>query len=269
MGPPRHRLPRRGRATAEKSGRRRRITGWIVGGLLTVIVLALVVLGAKLWDALPGHDADYTGDGERDVVIEVHDGDTTTAVGQTLHDFGVVATVRAFVDAAHGNSGISAIQPGFYRMRTVIPAATAVSKLTDPNNRVGRLVIPEGRQLDDTVDMKTEEVTAGIFSLISQASCVELNGVEHCVTVEDLRAAASTEPPTGLSVPPWAALPVTQMGRDHRRIEGLIVPGSWNVDPSASATTILSTLIADSARMYTGFGLPAPPTPWRCRPTTC
>ncbi|BBY53850.1 endolytic transglycosylase MltG [Mycobacterium koreense] len=256
VGPPRHRLPRRGRATAEKSGRRRRITGWIVGGLLTVIVLALVVLGAKLWDALPGHDADYTGDGERDVVIEVHDGDTTTAVGQTLHDFGVVATVRAFVDAAHGNSGISAIQPGFYRMRTVIPAATAVSKLTDPNNRVGRLVIPEGRQLDDTVDMKTEEVTAGIFSLISQASCVELNGVEHCVTVEDLRAAASTEPPTGLSVPPWAALPVTQMGRDHRRIEGLIVPGSWNVDPSASATTILSTLIADSARMYTGFGLP-------------
>ena len=72
-----------------------------------------------------------TGNGKRDIVIHVQDGDSTTAVGETLHNQGVVATVRAFVNAAHGNTAITAIQPGFYRMRTEIPAAKAVARLAD------------------------------------------------------------------------------------------------------------------------------------------
>ena len=36
------------------------------------------------------------------------------------------------------------IQPGYYQMRTEISAADAVRRLTDPHNRVGKLVIPEG-----------------------------------------------------------------------------------------------------------------------------
>ena len=72
----------------------------------------------------------------------------------------MVKTVRAFVNAAHGNSAINSIQPGFYRIRTEIPAANAVERLTDPSNRVGRLVIPEGRQLDDTTDIALIRVLA-------------------------------------------------------------------------------------------------------------
>ena len=53
----------------------------------------------------------------------MHNGDSTTAIGQTLQDHGVVATSKAFVDAAAGNAAISAIQPGFYKVRTEIPAA--------------------------------------------------------------------------------------------------------------------------------------------------
>ena len=52
-------------------------------------------------------------------------------------------------------------------MRTEIPASNAVARLADPQNRVGKLVIPEGRQLDDIQDVKTNAVTDGIFSLIS------------------------------------------------------------------------------------------------------
>ncbi|MGV0634144.1 endolytic transglycosylase MltG [Mycolicibacillus trivialis] len=262
----RHRLPRSQRMRRERARRRRRITGALVTALLAVVVVATVVLGAKLWHTLAGDRGDFRGDGERDVVIQIHEGDTTTAVGQTLLDTGVVATVRAFVDAAHGNDKISAIQPGFYRMRTVIPAASAVERLADPQNRVGRLVIPEGRQLDDTIDMKTDEVTPGIFTLIAQASCVELDGVDHCVEADDLRTAAGTASPAMLSVPEWAALPVTQMGRDHRRIEGLITPGTWNVDPSGSATTILSRLIGASATAYTAAGLPRSAEPLEMSP---
>ena len=61
-------------------------------------------------------------------------------------------------------------------MRTEIPASNAVERLADPQSRVGKLVIPEGRQLDDIQDVKTNAVTDGIFTLISNATCVDLDG---------------------------------------------------------------------------------------------
>ena len=236
-------------------GRRRRFTGQIVLAVVAVVVLVGVFVGAKLWHTVFGVGDDYTGSGERDIVIQIKDGDSTTMVGETLQHEQVVKTVRAFVNAAHGNSKISSIQPGYYRMRTEIPAANAVARLTDPNNRVGRLVIPEGRQLDDTTDMKTNKVNPGIFTLISRATCVDLDGNQHCVPVEELRAAATNSTPAALSVPPWAVEPFTELGKDHRRIEGLIAPGTFNVDPSASAQTILSGLISAGAVEYMKSGL--------------
>ncbi|ORB65941.1 endolytic transglycosylase MltG [Mycobacterium scrofulaceum] len=249
---------RRSRVTrnrAERVRRRRRFTGKIVLAVVAVVVLVGVFVGAKLWHTVFGAGDDYTGNGKRDIVIQIKDGDSTTMVGETLQHEQVVKTVRAFVNAAHGNSKISSIQPGFYRMRTEIPAADAVARLADPENRVGRLVIPEGRQLDDTTDMKTNKVNPGIFSLISRATCVTLDGNQHCVAVEELRAAATNSTPAALAVPPWAVEPFTELGKDHRRIEGLIAPGTFNVDPAASAETILSTLISAGAVEYMKSGL--------------
>ena len=40
-------------------------------------------------------------------------------------------------------------------------------------------MIPEGRQLDDIADVKTNDVTQGIFALISPATCVKLDGNEE------------------------------------------------------------------------------------------
>jgi UPF0755 protein len=251
VGPPGHRRSRSERRRDRRIRRRRRIVGGLTVGLLVVVVVAAVFVGSKLWHTMFGSDNDYSGSGKRDIVIQVHSGDSTTAVGETLFNHGVVRTVRAFVDAAHGNAAISAIQPGYYRMRTEIPAKSAVQRLADPHNRVGKLVIPEGRQLDDTTDMKTNAVTPGILTLISRATCVDLDGNKHCVPVTDLRnAAGQVRPPTALSVPQWATEPVTAMGDDHRRIEGLIAPGTFNVNPSDSAESILAALINTSSDMY-------------------
>ncbi len=255
VGPPRHRMSRNDRNRADRGRHRRRFAGRIVLAVVVVVVVAGVFAGTKLWHTAFGSGDDYSGTGKRDIVIQVQAGDSTTMVGETLHDQGVVRTVRAFVNAAHGNSKIDSIQPGFYRMRTEIPAADAVARLADPNNRVGRLVIPEGRQLDDTTDMKTNVVNPGILTLISRATCVDLDGNRHCVSVEDLRAAATNSTPLALSVPPWAVEPVGELGKDHRRIEGLIAPGTFNVDPSASAESILADLISAGAEEYTKSGL--------------
>jgi UPF0755 protein len=242
------------RIRAERERRRRHTTRGILLSLVIGVVIAAVFVGSRLWHGF-GPQNDFAGDGKKDLVIEVHAGDSTTAIGETLHKQDVVRTVKVFLEAAQGNQAISAIQPGYYRLRTELPAASAVKRLVDPGSRVGKLVIPEGQQLDDTADVKTNATTPGIFTMISKASCVELDGNKRCVADADLRAAAERTALPSLLVPPWAVPSVTAMGSDHRRIEGLIAPGTWNVNPSASPEQILSTLINSSSELYLKLGL--------------
>src|SRR4051812_29068448 len=232
--PPRGRMTRSDRIRAARGRRKRRFASGFALAMLIVVVVGTVFLGSKMWHSLFAGGNDYSGDGVNDVVIQIHDGDSTTAIGKTLEDHKVVATTKVFLEAAEGNAAISAIQPGFYKLRTEIPASNAVARLADPQNRVGKLVIPEGRQLDDVQDVKTNAVTDGIFSLISRATCVNLDGDRHCVSVDDLRKVAGSAAPSALSVPDWAMKPVNALGNDHRRLEGLIAPGTWNIDPSAA-----------------------------------
>jgi UPF0755 protein len=254
VGPPRRVRSRAERIRAERGQRRRRAARGFAVGLLIAVVVAAVFIGSRMWHSF-GTQNDFAGDGKRDLVIQVHAGDSTTAIGETLHNQDVVRTVKAFLEAAQGNAAISAIQPGYYRLRTEIPAGSAVKRLADPESRVGKLVIPEGQQLDDTTDVKTNATTPGIFTMISNASCVDLDGDRHCVAATDLRTAAEKTAPALLSVPPWAIEPVTGMGEDHRRLEGLIAPGTLNVNPSASPQSILETLISASAGRYLKSGL--------------
>ncbi|MDT5142664.1 MAG: hypothetical protein QOI79_2001 [Mycobacterium sp.] len=254
VGPPRRVRSRAERIRAERGQRRRRAARGFAVGLLIAVVVAAVFIGSRMWHSF-GTQNDFAGDGKRDLVIQVHAGDSTTAIGETLHNHDVVRTVKAFLEAAQGNAAISAIQPGYYRLRTEIPAGSAVKRLADPESRVGKLVIPEGQQLDDTTDVKTNATTPGIFTMISNASCVDLDGDRHCVAATDLRTAAEKTAPALLSVPPWAIEPVTGMGDDHRRLEGLIAPGTLNVNPSASPQSILETLISASAGRYLKSGL--------------
>jgi UPF0755 protein len=254
VGPQRRGRSRAERIRAERGRRRRRIARGLAVGLFIVVVVAAVFVGSKLWHSF-GPQNDYSGSGKKDLVIQVHAGDSTTAIAETLHNHDVVRTVKAFLEAAEGNDAISSIQPGYYRMRTQLPASSAVTRLTDPASRVGKLVIPEGQQLDDTTDVKTNATTPGIFTMISKATCVDLDGDKHCVSSADLRTAAEKTPLASLSVPAWALEPATRMGNDHRRLEGLIAPGTFNVNPSGSPQTILETLVSASTQQYVKSGL--------------
>lgn len=255
VGPPRRRMSRASRARARRMQRRRRLFSGLAVAALVVVIVGAVFLGSRMWHGVFGSGGDFAGDGTADVVVEVHSGDSTTAIGQTLQQQNVVSSAKAFVEAAAGNQAIAAIQPGFYKLRTEIPASGAVTRLTDAKNRVGELVIPEGRQLDDVADVKTNAVTDGIFTLISKASCVDINGDHRCVPADDLKKIAGSADLTALAVPNWATAPVTAMGADHRRLEGLIAPGSWNVNPSGSPQEILNSLVKASTAQYEANGL--------------
>jgi UPF0755 protein len=254
VGPPRRTRTRIERIREERGHRRRRMARGFVVGLLIAVVIAAVFVGSRLWHSF-GPQTDFSGGGKKDLVFQVHAGDSTTAIGEGLQKLDVIRTVKVFLEAARGNEAISAIQPGYYQLRTEIPAASAVKRLADPHSRLGKVVIPEGQQLDDTTDVKTNATTPGIFTMISQATCVDLDGDKHCVAATDLRTAAEKTPLASLSVPAWAVGPATAMGADHRRIEGLIAPGTFNVNPSASPQTILESLISASTEQYVKSGL--------------
>jgi UPF0755 protein len=254
VGSPRRRRSRAERLRAERDRRRRRTARGILVSLFIGVVVVAVFVGSRMWHSF-GPQNDFAGNGKQDLVIQVHPGDSTTIIGETLHKQDVVRTVKVFLEAAQGNEAISAIQPGYYRLRTELPASSAVKALADPASRVGKVVIPEGEQLDDTSDVKTNASTPGIFTMIAKASCVELNGDKHCIAAADLRTAAEKTPLASLSVPSWAVASATAMGDDHRRIEGLIGPGTWNVNPSASPQEILESLISASSEHYVRSGL--------------
>src|SRR5690625_1427782 len=78
VGPPRRRMSRAERAREERRrrqrARRRRLVGGLGVALVTMVLIAAVFLGSKLWHAR-GPITDYTGEGGQQVLIEVHEGD--------------------------------------------------------------------------------------------------------------------------------------------------------------------------------------------------
>ena len=102
VGPPRRRMTRADRIREARGRRRRRFASGFALALLIVVVIGAVFLGSKMWHTLFGGGSDYSGDGVNDVVIQIHDGDSTTTIGKTLEDHKVVATVKAFVGSRRG-----------------------------------------------------------------------------------------------------------------------------------------------------------------------
>ena len=80
---------------------------------LVIVVVGAVFVGSRLWHNMFGSSEDFAGDGVDDVVIEVHTGDTTTAIGQTLQQQNVVSSSKVFVAAAATNLHQRRDQPQF------------------------------------------------------------------------------------------------------------------------------------------------------------
>lgn len=120
-----------------------------VACLFVVVVLGGGVYAAghygyAFYQAHFGPAPDYQGSGEGEVQVEIPDGATSSAIGQLLHDKGVVKSGAAFIDAANGDAEKArAIQPGVYTLKRHMSAASAFDALTDTAN-LNVLTIPEG-----------------------------------------------------------------------------------------------------------------------------
>nr|WP_142001579.1 endolytic transglycosylase MltG [Amycolatopsis cihanbeyliensis] len=239
-------------------GRRgKRALGWI--GAIAVIVLLAGAAWFGARELLGFGYADYEGDGESDVLLQVADGDSTSSIAGKLEDSDVVASAKAFVEASEDDSRVLSVQPGYYVMKTKMSGASAVRQLVSPQARVGQLEVRGGTELDDTI-LPDDKVSEGVLSLLSKASCADLNGTSTCVPVEELRTAAETADLAALGAPPWAAEAVAKVEGD-RKIEGLITPGVYDVRPGADANELLGTVLKESASRLRATGLPGDAEP--------
>jgi UPF0755 protein len=198
---------------------------------------------------------DYPGDGIGDVIVQVQDGDTTTEIGNALLRRDVVASTKAFTNAASGDDRIRSVQPGYYQMRLRSSGDAAVGRLLDPAARVGQLEIRGGTQLDDTRS-SDGSVTPGVLSLIAKATCAQLDGRSTCITADELRATMSSVDPAELGVPDWAAAGV-RTAAPARRLEGLLAPGRYDIEPGRPAAEVIRGLLATSTARIEATGLPA------------
>lgn len=224
-------------------------------GIAVLVVSILLIIGAVVYIAIArsnsgGGDFNGTGDGVEQIV-EIPEGSTLTAMGPELADKGIVRSDQAFQSAAMANPDADNIQPGFYRLQGKMSAEAAVAALLDPANKVDLLKIPGGSTLMD-VKVVGGDTRFGIFSNISSVTCGPDGQADGCISAKELQDVAANHDLGSLGVPEWALQPVGARKGDPKRLEGLIAPGEYVVDPNADAETILTDLITRSAQMYNG-----------------
>ncbi|MER8184343.1 endolytic transglycosylase MltG [Kitasatospora sp. NPDC094015] len=157
---------------------RRRHTG--LACLLTAVALftvasAVLLAGYLLWPQGRPPAADYTGSGSGTVQVSVSQGATLTQIGQVLVKDDVVASTRAFTEAAAKSPAGNRIQPGTYTLHRRMAAAAALNVLLDPGN-ANALTIPEGRrttQIYAAVDSRLN-LPAGTTQAVAQQRSGEL-----------------------------------------------------------------------------------------------
>jgi UPF0755 protein len=238
----------------EPPPRRSRKKLWIIVSVVVVVLIAAAGLGAV--QALGyGFYSDYSGSGSGDVLFQVNSGDTVRQMATNLQQAGIVASSNAFVKAARGNAKVGDVQPGYYVLDKQMSGAAAVSKLVSSSSRVGELQIQAGWQLDDTTST-TGKVSKGILSHIAAATCATLNGQSTCVSVADLQTAIQNTNPAELGVPTWAAAALSDVDPKHR-LEGLILPGIYQLKPGETAVQTLKRLLTQADAALANAGLPS------------
>lgn len=223
------RAAHRERRAAKRRRRRRRRAGLIV-------LVAFLAVGAGGYymamhaESLFGfsnpvfRSEDYPGPGEAEVEVTIEEGSTGRAMGRTLVDAGVVASVKAFVNAYESNPGAPGIQPGVHTLMTRMTAEDAVAALVANESKIDtKFTIPEGFTKNQIVE-RASSVTG--------------------IPVADFEAA--------LLDPVASGLPA-EAGGNH---EGWLFPTTYVLDPDETAASLVQKMVAQTVLELDSAGVP-------------
>ncbi|GJN42397.1 ABC transporter substrate-binding protein [Corynebacterium ammoniagenes] len=228
-------------------------------GLAVLISSFVLIIGAVVYIAIrvisgSGGESDgndYQGDGNGTVeLVQIPEGSSISQLGPELEQRDIVKSDGAFQAAAASNMDAGNIQPGFYRLQGQMSASSAVEALLNEENRVDMLEVQGGSTLMD-INVLGGDTRYGIYSLIEAVTCND----GQCVKKEELENTAATVDPAQLGAPEWALDDIRARGDDPKRIEGLIAPGQYVLDPHMNAEEILTDLITRSTERYNETGI--------------
>lgn len=193
----------------------------VKSGLAVLLALG-VLIGGGWFAATKGYAKyldwrqtdDYIGVGQDDIQVTIPAGASVSEMGSILVKVDVVRSTKAFKSAAAKEPKSTTIQPGTYKLKTRLPAATAISMLIDPvhNKVVKRVVVREGLRL-----------TAAVPVLAKGTGLTEA------------QFTAALKDPTKLGLPAYA----------NNNPEGFLYPDSYEVADAPDALTMLKTMTAE------------------------
>ncbi|MEO3870225.1 endolytic transglycosylase MltG [Nonomuraea sp. B12E4] len=182
--------------------------------LLAFVVLAGIIGGGGYFGYMWVSDAlvpdDFAGKGKGEVVVEIKDGQNASDVAQELERQGVVASARAFTNAIGNANRSGSLQPGSYKLRKQMSAASAVELLVPSNRLLERVTIKEGLRLSDTL-----------------TTLAEKTGKPE----DEFKAAA--EAVDELDLPSYA----------KGRLEGYAFPATYEFQPKTTPTQMLAAMV--------------------------
>ena len=146
---PKSRRQRRMEKVERRQRKRRR--HWLTSLVIVITLVAVGVLGYKAIgimrdaSAQATHAEDYKGEGEGEVTVTIPEGASGADIGDILQSKGVVASGKAFTNAAKNNPKGNTIQPGTYKLKKKMSANAALQALLDPESKGDHtLTIPAG-----------------------------------------------------------------------------------------------------------------------------
>lgn len=208
---------------------RKRATRWLPR------ILVIAVFAALLGGGLTGglyvyhkyearyHPPDYAGGGTGNVTVPVKSGDTAFSMAPELVQLGVVASTRAFENAAEAAPpNATGLEVGYYQLHYHMKAALAYAALTNPKNRVQTTVtVPEGKRVSQ------------VLTILAKYTKIPLSQFET--------AAKDT---SALGLPSYAGtsskLPATV---PYGQLEGYLFPATYAVTPHETALQVLQAMV--------------------------
>ena len=212
---------------ASPSGRKRRRRGRAaILASLMVFVLIAGAGGAVIYHYYRTYISppDFSGAGTGTVLVQIKPGQSATAVGERLAALGVVASARAFSNAAKANPKGNTLEPGTYRVHKHMQASLALSLLLTPASRVEvKVTIPEGFRLSEIIARLGQETG-------------NLKGYQQAIAH-----------PADLGLPAFA----------HGKPEGYLFPATYSIQPGNSPTAVLRSMVQQFNQQAASIGLPA------------
>jgi UPF0755 protein len=216
--------------------RNRRVFGLVAAIVVLVLVAATWLVVLPIYHYLSPQD--YSGSGTGSVSVTVRVDDAAADIGTTLHDAGVVASVRAFTVAAADNAKSTSIQPGTYRLRKHMSAIAALALLLNPSSREhNEVVVTEGATSLDVL----KRLTAAPCKANATGSALCGPGLDKAAAQRALNNVKAIGLPTDYQV----------NGKSPTSVEGFLFPATYffpdDTDPS-DALLQMVTKFTDQAR---------------------